>query len=201
MGRLDKLARTDPELLQKYSKIYFLNENYIPSALTQIPTEWTYGSQEEYFHRELWDELEELMEDARDDGVELRVISGYRAFEKQAQLKAAYTVRYGSGANAFSADQGYSEHQLGTTVDFTTEELGGNFTVIDDTKAFEWLTKNAHKYGFVLSYPDGNAFYVYEPWHWRYVGKKLAEDLHDGSMTFYDLDQRELDEYLINFYD
>lgn len=201
VGRLDKLARTDPELLQKYSKIYFLNENYVPSELVKIPEEWTYGAQEEYFHGKLWDDLRMLLEDAKDEGHELRIISGYRSFGTQALLKSSYAVRYGSGANAFSADQGYSEHQLGTTVDFTTEALGASFSSFDDTEAFKWLLENADEYGFVLSYPEGNAYYVYEPWHWRYVGRKLADDLADGDLHFYDLDQRELDEYLIDFFD
>lgn len=202
VGRLDKLAKTDPELLQKYSKVYFLNENYVPSGLTQIPTKWTYGGQEEYFHTEVWPHLESLLEDAEDDGVSLRVVSAYRSFETQAILKGNYLVRYGSGANAFSADQGYSEHQLGITLDFTTEELGSGWTSsFEDSEGFKWLSENGHKYGFALSYPKGNAYYVYEPWHWRFVGRELADDLHDDGKHFYDLDQRTLDEYLIDFFD
>lgn len=201
VGRLDKLSRTDPELLAKYSKVYFLNENYVPSALIQIPELWTYNGEEEYFHKEAWPRLEALLTAAQEDGIELRVISGYRAFEKQAQLKSAYTVRYGAGANAFSADQGYSEHQLGTAVDFTTPELGANFGAIDTTPAFTWLMDHAHRYGFILSYPKGNAYYVYEPWHWRYVGRSLAEDLDDEGKHFYDLEQRDIDEYLVDFFE
>lgn len=201
VGKLDKLAKTDPELLQKYSKVYFLNENYIPESLILIPKELTYGAQEEYFHGKLWPHLLEMMDDAKDDGVNLEVISGYRSFGKQAQLKASYKVTYGAGANAFSADQGYSEHQLGSTVDFTTKELGANFSTLDTTEAYQWLTEHAHRYGFVLSYPKGNTYYQYEPWHWRYVGRELADDLDDDGKHFYDLEQRALDEYLINFYD
>lgn len=201
VGKLDKLAKTDPELLQKYSKVYFLNENYIPEALTLIPGEWSYGAQEEYFHGKIWPELLDMLEDAKEDGVDLEIISGYRSFGKQAQLKASYKVTYGAGANAFSADQGYSEHQLGTTIDFTTKELGQNFAAIDTTEAYEWLKKHAHRYGFVLSYPKGNTYYQYEPWHWRYVGRDLAEDLDDDGKYFYDLEQRAIDAYLITFYD
>ena len=81
---------------------------------------------------------------------------------------------YGSGANSFSADQGYSEHQLGTTVDFSTSSLGGSLNGFDQTEAYEWLDKNAHRFGFILSYSKDNAYYIYEPWHWRFVGKDLA---------------------------
>src|SRR5690606_18737682 len=108
---------------------------------------------------------------------------------------------YGSGANAFSADQGFSEHQLGTTVDFTTTGLGGGLQGFGNTPAYQWLVQNAYKYGFVLSYPEDNAYYVFEPWHWRYVGEDLAEDLHDDDQHFYDLPQREIDQYLLHIFD
>lgn len=201
VGKLDKLAKTDPELLQKYSKIYFLNENYAPEGVVQIPEVYVYGDPDEYVHEKVWPYLEDLLEDAEEDDVEIKVISGYRSFGEQAALKASYRVTYGSGANAFSADQGYSEHQLGTTVDFTTDAIGSSFTGFDDSEAFAWLTENAHRYGFVLSYPAGNRYYQYEPWHWRFVGRDLARDLHRDEKHFYDLDQREIDTYLISLFD
>ena len=69
------------------------------------------------------------------------------------------------------------------------------------TPAYQWMTDNAHKYGFVLSYPKDNSYYVYEPWHWRFVGVKLATDLHNQGKNFYDLDQRVIDTYLVNIFD
>jgi D-alanyl-D-alanine carboxypeptidase len=98
--------------------------------------------------------LEDLLEDAADDDIELFATSGYRSFEEQIKIKSAYATTYGTGANAFSADQGYSEHQLGTAVDFLTSYTGLT-TAFENTQAFEWLQKNAYKYGFVLSYPKG----------------------------------------------
>ena len=202
VGKLDKLSRIDPELLQKYSKVYFLNENYVPSQLGQIPAELVGDDDDEFFHAQALPFLEDLLEEADDDGVDLSVTSAYRSFDTQKMLKGAYTVQYGSGANTFSADQGYSEHQLGTTLDFRTKENGGTLaTSFDATDAYAWLADNAYKYGFVLSYPKGNAYYMYEPWHWRFVGEKLARDLHEDNKHFYDLDQRTLDTYLISLFD
>jgi D-alanyl-D-alanine carboxypeptidase len=131
----------------------------------------------------------------------LRVVSAYRSFAEQMTLKSGYRVQYGTGANAFSAEQGYSEHQLGTTVDFTTPVIKGAYASFENTTAYAWLTKNAYKYGFILSYPKGNSYYVYEPWHWRFVGKDLADRLHDEGLDFYEMDQREIDEYLIRIFD
>ncbi len=52
-----------------------------------------------------------------------------------------------------------------------------------------------------MSYPKSNIYYQYEPWHWRFVGEDLAEDLHDDKKNFYELDQREIDKYLIKIFD
>lgn len=202
VGVLDKLSKTDKELLQKYSKVSFLNEHYVPSKLSKLDKEYAYDeSREFYLHSNVVPFFEDMVEDAKDDGVDLWVVSAYRSFDTQAQLKGQYTVTFGSGANTFSADQGYSEHQLGTTLDFTTNNLGGSLQGFGNTPAYEWLTDNAHKYGFVLSYPEGNQYYVFEPWHWRFVGKDFAEYLHDEGLTFYDVEQRTIDEYLISIFD
>jgi D-alanyl-D-alanine carboxypeptidase len=202
VDELDKLANTDPELLDKYSKVFFLSDNYVPKALTGISDSYLYDSTRNLqFEKNSYYFLRRLMEAAEDDDVDLKIASAYRSFGEQAELKAGYKVVYGSGANAFSADQGYSEHQLGTTVDFTTKSLAGGLDGFSKTPAFAWLEKNAYKYGFILSYPSGNAYYQYEPWHWRFVGKDLADDLRDDDKNFYDLDQRTLDTYLGSIFD
>jgi D-alanyl-D-alanine carboxypeptidase len=198
--KINKLQATDPQLLAKYSKVYFLNDNYVPKELTALASSSTYADKKSYaLIPTAARRIEQMIDDAKDDGINLLVISSYRSFKEQASLKVSYKLTYGSGANAFSADQGYSEHQLGTAVDFTTKELGAAFNTFDKASAYAWLNKNAYKYGFVLSYPSGNGYYVFEPWHWRYVGLKLAGDLHDQDKYFYQLDQRAINEYLIDF--
>jgi len=202
VGILEKLNKTDKELLQKYSKVYFLNENYIPDKLTQIDTKYTYNKKmDKWIHTNVLVYLQRLLDDAINNEIDILIGSSYRSFEMQTELKSIYSMSYGSGANRFSADQGYSEHQLGTTVDFTTSTTGDNFSAFESTNAYTWLIDNAYKYGFVLSYPDKNGYYVFEPWHWRFVGAKLAERLHNDEIYFYDLSQREIDEYLVNIFD
>lgn len=203
VGTLKKLAEVDPQILKKYSKVYFLNENYTPEHLVTIPSEYLYNeARKEQFLAESWPFLQNLFDTAKASGVTIYVKSGYRSFNEQESLKNAYTVIYGAGtANTFSADQGYSEHQLGTTLDFITIGQGGNLAGFDKTPAYDWLVKNAYNYGFVLSYPKNNNYYIYEPWHWRFVGIKLATYLHDTNQNFYDLDQRVIDKYLVNVFD
>lgn len=199
---LQRLTKMDPQLLYKYSKIFFLNENYSPSALTPIDTKYLYNKDKPLqIHDSVWPLLKNLFTNAEQDGINLQIISAFRSFDTQAILKSSYKITYGKGtANAFSADQGYSEHQLGTTIDFTTPIVGATFTGFEKTKESTWLLNNAYKYGFILSYPAQNEFYVYEPWHWRFVGLDLALLLHNTQKNFYDLDQREINNYLVNIF-
>lgn len=202
VSKLDKLSKTDRELLQKYSKIYFLNENYVPENLINITPDYIYEKDKKLeIHTKAYPYLQEMIVTAAKNGIDLKLISAYRSFGEQSSLKNTYLVTYGSGANKFSADQGYSEHQLGTAIDFTTPELGLNFTNFKTTDAYEWLLDNAYKFGFVISYPENNGYYQFEPWHWRFVGKSLANMLHQEDKHFYDLDQRTIDNYLINIFD
>lgn len=202
VGILDKVSKTDPELLQKYSKIYFLNENYIPARIKQINQDYVLIDKgDQYFQGQALTFLTNLIEAAAKDDITLKIVSAYRSFETQSDLKGAYTQSYGTGANVFSADQGYSEHQLGTTVDLTDPITAGTYLSFKDTDTFTWLEKNAYKYGFVLSYPEGNSYYVFEPWHWRFVGVDLATDLHRTGANFYDWEQRKIDGYLVRLFD
>jgi len=201
VGQLVKLSETDEELLQKYSKVYFLNENYTPDSLGYISQKNIHGSKSLQIHGEVLPFLRDMIKDAEDDNISLEILSAYRSFQYQQQIKQTYVTMYGSGANKFSADQGYSEHQLGTTVDFTNKTIGSSLSLFENTEEFKWLEKRAYKHGFVLSYPKNNSFYQYEPWHWRFVGKDLAKYLHKNDLYFYDLDQRDIDEYLIEIFE
>ncbi len=198
----ERLKQIDPELLQKYSKVFFLSEHYKPSQLTVIDTKYLYNKSKPLeFHDRAWPFLRDMFIAAAADGIDLQVISAYRSFGTQATLKANYKVIYGAGtANQFSADQGYSEHQLGTTLDLTSTKIGGNFETFAKTEAYTWMQNNAYKYGFSLSYPPNNKYYVFEPWHWRFVGLDLALKLHNENKYFYDLEQREINSYLITLF-
>ncbi|MSR87979.1 MAG: hypothetical protein EXS69_02345 [Candidatus Zambryskibacteria bacterium] len=201
VGNLEKLNQTDKELLKKYSKVYFLNENFAPPKLVDLDKEYIYnGTVNSEVHAQVYPYLERLIRRASVDGTRLLVASAYRSFGTQSALKSNYKVLYGSGANQFSADQGYSEHQLGTAIDFTTPDSGAALLQPIDP-AYKWLQDHAYEYGFILSYPAGNSYYKFEPWHWRFVGIALAKSLTNENKYFYDLDQREIDNYLINIFD
>ncbi len=203
VSTLDKLVKTDKQLLEKYSSVYFLNENYLPRDLFALDKSYLLRPDKpEQVIVGIVPHLVDLMKAAEAAKIPLKILSGYRSYGTQSALKSTYKVAYGAGtANSFSADQGYSEHQLGTTVDFTTPTVGASLAGFDKTSSYAWLQKNAHLYGFSLSYPKGNEHFVFEPWHWRYVGVALATKLYNEKKTLYDLDQREIDTYLIKFFD
>lgn len=209
---LNKAVFLDDELLKKYSKFYFLNENYAPSSTELILSTYTLNNKDIRILTEVKPKLENMIlaaKNANQNGsstnnlgeVNLVVHSGYRSFAEQKGLKSAYTKTYGiSKSNQFSADQGYSEHQLGTTVDIT-DGKSGLVTSFDKSSTFKWLQDNAHKYGFILSYNKNNTYYQYEPWHWRYVGVALATYMHENNLNFYDIDQNKIDEYKTKIFD
>ena len=118
--------------------------------------------------------LAKLNESAKNEGLEIVATSAFRSEETQKWIHDEWHKKNQviNGEEAI-AKPGHSEHQLGTTVDFTAPGVGydsadRNFHL---TPEYEWLLKNAHKYGFVLSYGDKKQTgYIFEPWHWRYVG-------------------------------
>ena len=75
-------------------------------------------------------------------------------------------------AKRVSASPGASQHQLGTTIDFNSLDVS-----FAKSKQGQWLAENSYKYGFIMSYPEGQekiTGYRYEPWHFRYIGKEAA---------------------------
>ncbi len=203
VSEIEKLRKLDKQLLEKYSKIYFLNEHYVPSSVSQLASSYVLPSDKKVMiHSSVEPFLTDMIDEAKEDAIDLRVTSGYRSFVEQTSVKSTHVMIYGAGtANQFSADQGYSEHQLGTTIDITTPSVGGAYNSFENTPAYTWMQNNAYKFGLILSYPKNNIYYQFEPWHWRFVGTDLARTLHRDKLNFYDVDQRELSEHLINIFD
>ncbi|WOH18274.1 M15 family metallopeptidase [Paenarthrobacter sp. GOM3] len=127
--------------------------------------------------------LNGLFQGAADAGTGgLAVVSGYRSYAQQQQLYAYYVSIYGQAqADLISARPGYSEHQTGLAVDVGNANGScGLSTCFGDTAAGMWVAANAYKYGFIVRYPNGytgTTGYSYEPWHLRYVGVDLANDM------------------------
>jgi D-alanyl-D-alanine carboxypeptidase len=125
-------------------------------------------------------DLRALADAARAAGTPIQLASGYRSHAQQ-HATFQHWVEVGGYEQALrtSARAGHSEHQLGTTVDVTSAGGAPPWEYADwaTTPAGSWMTANAWRYGFVMSYPRGSfaeTCYDYEPWHYRYVGRELA---------------------------
>lgn len=130
-----------------------------------------------------------MFADAKRDGVELMITSGYRKPEIQKYLHDFWIQIEGNQAINEVAEPGLSEHQLGSAIDFTDSSI--NFAGVDDrfanSKGGKWLQANGYKYGFVMSFPEGKqnvTGFTYEPWHWRFVGVNAAATLRARGITY-----------------
>lgn len=132
--------------------------------------------------------LARMSVNAAADGEELVVISAYRSYADQRSTFAYYSSIYGPGdVEMVSAPPGQSQHQLGTTVDFSNAQVGYELLpAFGDTSASRWLEKKAWKYGYVNTYPEGEESGTgrqYESWEYRYVGPDTAREIHDKKIS------------------
>ncbi|WP_337982908.1 M15 family metallopeptidase [Lysinibacillus sp. C5.1] len=138
--------------------------------------------------------LNKMLAQAKQQGFNLVAFSGYRSYEYQTTLYNNYVKRDGqAAADRYSARPGFSEHQTGLAFDigevgkedlWLTEEFG-------ETPAGKWLFEHAAEYGFILRFPQNKEHltgYMYESWHYRYVGIDIAKKMKDQNVT--------LEEYL-----
>jgi LAS superfamily LD-carboxypeptidase LdcB len=126
-------------------------------------------------------DLERMREAAATNGTPIKVIVGYRSYQRQADLYAQRSDELGaSEAGSRVARPGHSEHQLGTTLDITSEGLTDVDQSWGASPTGQWIASHAHEYGFILSYPadaSSRTCYDFEPWHLRYVGPEQAADV------------------------
>lgn len=182
-------TRLGDDLLVLVNKKYQLPSTYVPTDLVDITGIDARVLKSLQIRSEVLDPLGDLSSAALEDGIDLSITSAYRSYTTQ-ESTYQYWVDYNGGnvaaADTVSARPGHSQHQLGTAIDFSTNEandqLGQAFNV---TAANTWLEENAWEYGFALSYPEGEeeaTGYSYEGWHYRYIGVENAKLWHDSGL-------------------
>jgi len=166
---------------------YALPSDYAPTDLVSVGAAGVAGSGQ--VRALVVDDLRAMAADAERAGAPVAVLSAYRSYDDQVRTFNGWVEHDGyEQALTASARPGHSEHQLGTAIDFQTLGGGAPWSVTDwaTTASGSWLAQNAWRYGFVMSYPkDKTAItcYEYEPWHYRYVGRSLAAQIHDSGTT------------------
>jgi zinc D-Ala-D-Ala carboxypeptidase len=153
--------------------------DYAPDDLVRLTLPSNYTP---LLRAEAAEALEALFAGAESEGIALVIHSTYRSYTLQQRLKRQSVERYGSAiSDSRSARAGHSEHQAGWAVDLTTPS--GACTLAEcfgETPEGRWLWENSWTYGFVLRYPKRASEitgYMYEPWHFRYVGTELSTEI------------------------
>lgn len=136
--------------------------------------------------------LEEMFKGAKNDGMELYLVSAFRSSTYQEGLFNNSLISKGrEHTEKYIAKPNHSEHQTGLVADISTKSM--NFELeppFKDTKEGQWLAANSYKYGFILRYKEGReneTGYSFEPWHFRYVGKEVSEYIHKNNLILEDL--------------
>ena len=181
----DAVEVKDPDditvLTNKYLEI---PEDYEPKDLVDMDNKYannTYGKKQ--LRKEAYDEFVRMVDDAKQDGVTFYAESAYRSFSYQDKIYKNYVYNNGSEkAEKYAARPGFSEHELGLAID-----LANIWTITSKGEEYKWLSKNAHKYGYIFRYKEeweDITGYSAESWHIRYVGKKVATDVVKKNMSY-----------------
>jgi D-alanyl-D-alanine carboxypeptidase len=147
---------------------------YVPAKLVRI--------QGERLRTEAADAYKQFAQAAKSKGINVIPVSGYRSYSQQASLYDNYVTQYGQAtADTLSARPGFSEHQTGLAMDIgNASGVCALQACFENTPAGKWAAEHGREYGFIIRYPAGaeaTTGYTYEPWHLRYVGKTVAEDM------------------------
>jgi zinc D-Ala-D-Ala carboxypeptidase len=181
-GAVTRVFELDPgmsrEILMSATRTDSLPNGYVPSDIVSTAASGIPSAGWQLVRAVIVDDTRGLLQEAKRYGHTLYVGSGFRSQSYQATLFAAQVARWGDEetANRYSARPGHSQHQLGTTIDFTNEFRG-----FRGSQAADWLRENAHRFGYVLPYTTASTpltGYVDEPWHGRWVGRALASQVH-----------------------
>lgn len=146
------------------NKTFALSKSYNPNGLTKETNE----------------AFKKMQAAAKKEGVNIRIISGFRSYNTQVTLYNNYVRRDGQAyADRYSARAGHSEHQTGLAFDINSLEQS-----FKNTKEGKWLNSNCYKYGFILRYPENKESitgYMFEPWHFRYIGDEAKNLYNNGN--------------------
>ncbi len=173
------------------NKYYQLSSSFTPENLVNVTSGYFVNDGKEYKLTQIaLDAFVKMADAAKKEDLTIKIISGYRTYAYQENLYNKYKANNGqAAADRFSARPGHSEHETGLAIDINDVSQA-----FENTREFVWLQENAHLYGYILRYPDGKESttgYMYEPWHYRYLGVELAKKVHDSGLTY--------DEYYAKF--
>ena len=180
-------TKKTPYLNKSYiliNKYYYTEDKYITKKIKKIDKKYARDGMKLVSYAK--DAFEKMASDAKKKDLNIIAMSSYRSYNYQVNLYNKYAKSDGKkAADTYSARPGFSEHQTGLATDIYNGKE--DYTNFEKTKEFEWMQKNAHKYGFILRFPSDKTDltgYVYESWHYRYVGTKIATYMKKNNLCF-----------------
>ncbi|MBQ6451264.1 MAG: D-alanyl-D-alanine carboxypeptidase family protein [Solobacterium sp.] len=176
---------SDDSMTRLLNKTYTVSSSYVPQDLRTVNVR---SDHPQTMRSEAADAMEKMMSAALNDGITLKLVSGYRSYREQTSLYNTYLYRYGKQKTSLmDATPGASEHQLGLAADLGN--WSGNCelnTCFAGYPTYTWLQDHAHEYGFIERYPSGKeniTGIMGSPWHWRYVGVEEAGRIKASGLT------------------
>lgn len=170
-------------LVNKYHK---LSEDYAPDDLVVISNNYSWGSNQKT-RKVVYDAYLNMWNAAKEEDIYLMVNSSYRDNVTQKTVYDNYMNLKGEKyADSIAARPGHSEHSTGLCLDIFTK-TNTNKNTFKDTTDYVWVKENAHKFGFILRYPENKeniTGYSFESWHYRYVGVDVATFIYENDLTF-----------------
>lgn len=190
---VDDQPKADDELLTLVNPWNPLPDSWTPDLVTL--------SDGRKIDSRCYEAFQEMMDACKAAGYSPFLCSAYRTQETQQQLydnKVQRLINSGMSeeeakveATKAVAIPGTSEHQLGLAVDIVDANMQDLTDEQENTATQKWLMANSWRYGFIHRYPNDKTDItgiIYEPWHYRYVGKDAAQDIFNRDIT--------LEEYL-----
>lgn len=186
---MDKDDYSDPVVIKKYSDEVLVNKHrqlskdYEPSDLVKIDAKYA-ALKNQKASRIAVNAFISMYKAAEKEGYGLVINSSYRSYDDQEEICNQYKELYGdSYVQKYVALPGFSEHQTGLAFDIGSTKSN----VFANSKEYEWVQDNAYKYGFIQRFPKGYediTGFRAEPWHYRYVGKKIAKYIYENKITY-----------------
>ncbi len=177
-------ANLEDKELMLVNKYHYLEENYEPDNIIKISPSYAYEGNS--INEDVINAFKELAAEAKNAGYTIVINSSYRDYNSQKEVWESRKSLYGTRkADAYAARAGYSEHQTGYAIDVA--DFYDENDKFGETESFTWMKENCYNFGFILRYPDDKedvTGYSYEPWHYRYVGRKTASKIKNENITF-----------------
>lgn len=195
---MDKENYENPTIVKKFSTDMLVNKhrslqkNFEPDDLVSIDSEYAVDDTQ-LGSRIAVNAFIKMYKAAKKEGYDLVINSSYRSYEEQEEICDTYLELYGENyVLNYVAMPGFSEHQTGLSFDVGSKDSN----VFAESEEYEWIQEHAHKYGFIQRFPSkyqAITGFRAEPWHYRYVGKKIATYIYEHDISF--------EEYYVLFLD